>query len=67
MLLKDNVAIVTGGARGIGKGIALKFGQEGCAVVIIDRSERGKETEKELVKKGIDVMFIQILIKMKDG
>jgi 3-oxoacyl-[acyl-carrier protein] reductase len=59
MLLKNNVAIITGGARGIGKGIALKFGQEGCSAVIIDRSERGKETEKEFVKQGIDVMFIQ--------
>jgi NAD(P)-dependent dehydrogenase (short-subunit alcohol dehydrogenase family) len=34
MLLEDRVAIVTGGTKGIGKGIALKFAQEGCDVVV---------------------------------
>jgi NAD(P)-dependent dehydrogenase (short-subunit alcohol dehydrogenase family) len=36
MLLKDKVAIITGGAKGMGKGIALKFAEEGCNVVVTD-------------------------------
>ncbi|MGD0660636.1 MAG: SDR family NAD(P)-dependent oxidoreductase [Syntrophorhabdales bacterium] len=36
MLLEDKVAIITGGAKGMGKGIALKFAQEGCRVVVGD-------------------------------
>ncbi len=34
MLLKNRVAIVTGGAKGMGRGIALKFAEEGCDVVV---------------------------------
>jgi len=36
MLLKDRVAIISGGAKGMGKGMAIKFAEEGCAVVIAD-------------------------------
>ncbi|MGZ8366671.1 MAG: SDR family NAD(P)-dependent oxidoreductase [Nitrospira sp.] len=35
--LKDKVAIVTGSSSGIGKAIALRFGQEGATVVIAAR------------------------------
>ena len=42
--LKDKVAIITGGAKGIGKGIALRYVKEGVKVVIIadKNAEQGK-------------------------
>jgi 2-deoxy-D-gluconate 3-dehydrogenase len=53
MLLSDRVAIITGGAMGIGNGIALKFAEEGCSIVIADRNiDRAKNTIDELRSKG---------------
>ena len=53
MLLADRVAIITGGAKGIGKGIALRFAEEGCAIVIADIDQKSaNETLAEVNKKG---------------
>ncbi len=53
MLLDNKVAIVTGGARGVGKAIAEKFAGEGCSVTIGDiLEERAQNTAKEISAKG---------------
>jgi len=53
MLLSDRVAIITGGAKGIGKGIALRFAEEGCTVVIADIDlKNATETLAQAINKG---------------
>jgi len=49
-------AFVTGGSRGIGKGIVELFAEEGAKVAIIDLNEEAlSETAKELREKGYEV------------
>jgi NAD(P)-dependent dehydrogenase (short-subunit alcohol dehydrogenase family) len=43
MKLEGRVAIVTGGARGLGRAIARKLGEEGAAVVVADVDAAGAE------------------------
>lgn len=54
-LLEGKVAVITGGSRGIGKGIALLFAQHGCNVAFTDlkMDETGQTLEKELIEYGI--------------
>ncbi|HLF91806.1 MAG TPA: 3-oxoacyl-ACP reductase FabG [Anaerolineales bacterium] len=53
MLLKDKVALITGGANGIGRATARYFSGEGAKVVIADLDQEGLEaTCRDVVEAG---------------
>jgi len=61
MRLKDKVAVITGGARGIGKAAVIKFCEEGAKVVIWDLLEQeGSNLVKELNEKGYSCIFQKV-------
>lgn len=60
MRVKDRVAIVTGAAMGIGKGIATVLSREGAKVVVADvNEEQGKRTVDELNDGGDNTHFVR--------
>jgi len=60
MRLKNKIAIVTGAAMGIGKGIARVFANEGAKVAIVDINEaEGRKTCTEIREAGGEAIFIR--------
>ena len=55
-LLENKVTLITGATRGIGKGIAMKFAQQGSSVAFTYVSSESKavELEEELKKFGVE-------------
>lgn len=61
MRLSGKVAIITGGANGIGLAACERFAEEGAYVIMADFDDNaGKEQESVLKEKGYDVTFIQV-------
>lgn len=59
-MLKDKVAIVTGGSSGIGRAIALVMAREGAKVLVSDLDDQGgRETVQHIIGLGGDAIFVK--------
>jgi NAD(P)-dependent dehydrogenase (short-subunit alcohol dehydrogenase family) len=57
--LSGKVAVVTGGASGIGRAACLRIAHEGCAVAVIDINHRGTQSVAEECRSaGVDAVAI---------
>lgn len=62
MRLKDKVALVTGGAAGIGLATATRFAKEGAKVILWDVSDHGQSVVDDLKKQGHQAIFRKISV-----
>jgi len=58
--LEGNIAIVTGGARGIGEGICKVFCNEGATVFLWDILDEGELTAKKINEDGGDIFYQKV-------
>jgi NAD(P)-dependent dehydrogenase (short-subunit alcohol dehydrogenase family) len=58
--LSGKVAVVTGGASGIGRAACLRIASEGCHVAVIDVDEKGAQSvAEECAKSGVEVQALR--------
>lgn len=62
MRLANKTAIITGGARGIGRAAAELFTREGAAVVIWDMLDEGEDTAQALRDQGYNATFMRVSV-----
>ncbi len=67
MRLKDKIAIVTGGSRGIGRAVSELFAKEGATVIILDVLPQGQSVADSISKAGGKADYHQVSVTDKSA
>ncbi len=67
MRCNDKVVIVTGGSRGIGKGICLSLAEEGAQIAVnyIDNADEAKDVVNTIIKNGRKAISVKADVSKK--
>lgn len=66
MRLKDKIALITGGANGIGLATTQRFAKEGAKIILWDVSDKGNDVAEQLKKEGYEACFKKISVTNDD-
>src|SRR5678816_1737573 len=66
MRLKEKVALITGGANGIGLATTERFAKEGAKIILWDVSDQGNEIADRLKTEGHEIIFKKVSVTNQD-
>jgi 3-oxoacyl-[acyl-carrier protein] reductase len=66
MRLKNKIALITGGANGIGLATTERFAKEGAKIILWDVSDKGKDVAERLKKEGYEIIFKKVSVTDPD-
>jgi 3-oxoacyl-[acyl-carrier protein] reductase len=66
MRLKNKIALITGGANGIGLATTERFAKEGAKIILWDVSDKGSDVAERLKKEGYEIIFKKVSVTNRE-